>query len=106
MDFEEWFELLMTELLANDVIAFNNRMAAEAAWVFKQKRVEKLEAENAKLRQGLELYAKVGVWGIDKVGAMTAIDPSDHEDIFHQEIGITTRGGKLARQILKEVEDV
>jgi len=64
----------------------------------------KLKAENAKLRQGLELYAKIGAWGIDQVGAMTAIDPSDHEDIFHQEIGITTRGGKLARQILREVD--
>lgn len=58
------------------------------------------------LREALEFYAKPSAWGIDKPGAMTSIDPYDQEDYSHQEVGVTVRGGKRARQALKEVEGI
>jgi len=69
----------------------------------------KLEQENAKLRERLreaenviQFYAKPSAWGIASPSDMTSIDPCDVGDFFHQEIGITRRGGKKAREYFKK----
>ena len=69
----------------------------------------KLEQENAKLKERskeaenvIQFYAKPSVWGIASPSDMTSIDPCDVGDFFHQEIGITSRGGKKAREYLEK----
>jgi hypothetical protein len=69
------------------------------------KEIEKLKSDNAKLIEALEFYAKPSNYGINKPSECTSIDPSDHDELFSQEIGITLRGGKRARQVLKEVKE-
>jgi predicted nuclease with TOPRIM domain len=71
--------------------------------------IKQLEQENAKLKERLkdaenviEFYAKTSVWGIGLPSEQTSIDPCDVENLFHQEIGITSRGGKKAREYFKK----
>jgi hypothetical protein len=68
-----------------------------------------LEQENAKLKERLKdaesvikFYATPSVWGIASPSDMTSIDPCDVGDFFHQEIGVTSRGGKRAREYFKK----
>jgi hypothetical protein len=72
-------------------------------------KIKQLEQENAKLKERLkdadsviEFYATPSVWGIASPSDMTSIDPCDVGDFFHQEIGITSRGGKKAREYFKK----
>jgi hypothetical protein len=61
-----------------------------------KKHLKVYEAENAKLRECVEFYADEKHWGIGFVGEMTCIDPVDYKD---------NRGGKRARQALKELDN-
>jgi len=72
-------------------------------------KIEQLEQENAKLKERLKdaesvikFYATPSVWGISSPSDMTSIDPCDVGDFFHQEIGVTSRGGKRAREYFKK----
>jgi len=62
----------------------------------KEEDKEKIE----KLKKVLSFYAKPSVWGTDTPCMETSIDPCDQEYLD----AYGTRGGKLARQILKEIE--
>lgn len=69
-------------------------------------KAHKLEADLKKAVACIEFYADTRHYGVDKSGLATSIDPCDHEDIFHQEIGITARGGKRARETLEKLKRV
>ena len=62
--------------------------------------VMRLNNKVEKLKKALEFYAKPSVWGTDTPYMETSIDPCDQEYLN----AYGTRGGKLARQILKEIE--
>lgn len=53
-----------------------------------------LEERCKKLREALEFYAEIGHWGVHTSTGNTSIDPCDYEDM---------RGGKRAREVLKEI---
>jgi hypothetical protein len=69
-------------------------------------RIKELEEREKILRECIEFYAKKSVWGIAMPSDLTSIDPCDVEEVFHQEIGITNRGGKKARDTLKKLEEM
>lgn len=58
-----------------------------------ERRIKKLEAENARLREALEFYADRAVWG----NGCAAIDPCD---TYIDELNVL-RGGCHAREALK-----
>jgi hypothetical protein len=66
-------------------------------------RIKELEEREKILRACVEFYARKSVWGIAMPSDLTSIDPCDVEEFFHQEIGIMHRGGKKARETLKQL---
>ena len=78
------------------------------SWFNLNEKYKEVEKENQALKEklriakeALEFYASIGVWGIDIPGRTTAIDPSDQE--YCNGVG-QIRGGKRARQVLKDIE--
>ena len=70
--------------------------------------IQNVQAENAKLREGLAFYADKNNWLSIQAGYGNQIMISLKDKSYPNEHDDSTIevGGKLARQILKEVEDV
>jgi len=66
-------------------------------------RIQELEAFKKEALELIRFYGNISAWGTDRAGHETAIDPCDQEEFFHV-VGITTRGGKRARDFLKKHE--
>ena len=73
-------------------------------WQKLRKENENLKGENEKLKEALEFYADKNNWVKDRHETptyMSVISPRDLEETKRKKI----IGGKLARQVLKEVND-
>ncbi len=68
------------------------------------KRIDKLEAENAKLREALEWYANPYNWDLSTEHSTDVFDRIDCTDLYVPDELCDLRGGKRARLALRECE--
>lgn len=68
--------------------------------------IQELQKKLEIAKEALEFYAEPGVWGIAGPGERVSVDPCDWQKIEVGEMRqLDMRGGKRARQALKQIEE-
>lgn len=105
--FEKWFKKNSYDFYGYE--KNNQKIGWQAACEYKQKKIDAIMAENAKLRECVEFYAETGNW----TWSTSLLESSTLREIYDSDVSWTDTGGtygeilsggKRARQCLKELE--
>lgn len=97
--FNEWFNKFYCE----NAIVYCGDLLPKAAWDYQQKVIDKKDAEIEKLKEALGYYAGREAWLRHEY--MDVANRVDCEDLDRLKGYAERCGGKLARAVLKEVEN-